>query len=94
MSADKDQLKQQAKRLLAQVDAVLWNNWNPIGCSVPEDEYTTYAGQIVRMLMEGKPREEVVSYLCQAYEQVRGEKTDGFGERLVVDKIMALTAQH
>jgi hypothetical protein len=91
MSAN-EAMRRRAKTLLAQVDAILWTNWNPIGCAVPADEYTAYAGPIVRMLIESRPRAEIEAFLCAAYEQVRGEKTDGFGERLVVDKIMALAA--
>ena len=94
MSAGNEALRRTAKALLRQVDAILWTNWNPIGCAVPEDEYTSYAGPIVRMLIEERPREEIVAYLCQAYEQVRAEKSDGFGERIVAEKLMALTAPH
>lgn len=45
------------------VRKILWADWDPIGCGVPEDEYDDYAPQVLRLLMERKPAHEIAAYL-------------------------------
>ncbi|MGD9980017.1 MAG: hypothetical protein AB7H66_11620 [Hyphomonadaceae bacterium] len=45
------------------INAILWKDWDPIGCGVPEDEYESYVWPVYKLLIDGAPREDVVAYL-------------------------------
>lgn len=45
------------------VRKILWEDWDPIGCGVPQDEYDDYVGPVMRLLSERKPAAEVADYL-------------------------------
>jgi hypothetical protein len=51
------------KRQLRDVNLILWAAWDPIGCGVPTDEYESYAPQILGLLRQGSPIEEVMAML-------------------------------
>ncbi|MBK8544060.1 MAG: hypothetical protein IPL62_11195 [Caulobacteraceae bacterium] len=42
---------------------ILWEDWDPIGCGVPKDEYDDYVGPVLRLLVENKPALDVANYL-------------------------------
>lgn len=42
---------------------ILWQDWDPIGCGVPQDEYDDYVGPVMRLLSERKPAAELADYL-------------------------------
>jgi hypothetical protein len=53
--------------IAAKVGEILYYIWDPIGVAgVPEarDEYDGYVPQVVRMLIDGKGKEEIARYLC------------------------------
>lgn len=72
------------------VRKILWEDWDPIGCGVPMDEYDDYVPAVLRLLIERKPAEMVADYLrVTAAETIGCPVSD---ERLahVVDQLMAL----
>jgi hypothetical protein len=72
------------------VRKILWEDWDPIGCGVPPDEYDDYAPQVIRLLLEGESRAAVVDYLrFTAAETIQCPVSE---EKLalVADKLMAL----
>ncbi len=72
------------------VRKILWEDWDPIGCGVPADEYDDYAPQVIRLLLEGKSRAAVVDYLrFTAAETIQCPVSE---EKLALaaDKLMAL----
>jgi hypothetical protein len=50
------------------VNRVLHDDWNPIGFQAPDDEYSTYAGTVGRMLHEGSSVPDIADYLGSARE--------------------------
>jgi len=72
------------------VRKILWEDWDPIGCGVPADEYDDYAPEVMRLLLAGVSREAVADYLrVTAAETIQCPVSE---ERLAgaVDKLMAL----
>jgi len=45
------------------INTILWKDWDPIGCGVPEDEYEGYVWPVYKLLIEGARREDVANYL-------------------------------
>lgn len=56
MSAD-------VKADLKRINAILWCDWDPIGCGVPEDEYESYAPEVLRLLNSGAARDVMIAHL-------------------------------
>lgn len=72
------------------VRRILWEDWNPIGCGVPRDEYDDYVPVVMRLLLERKGRATLVEYLrVTAAETIGCPVSD---EKLVhvADALMAL----
>lgn len=60
--------KKTSRFLIAQVDSVLWEVWDPIGVNdAPEarDEYTSYAPAVAQMLRSGASDVEIERHLAQ-----------------------------
>jgi len=53
-----------AKEIQSEIRKVLLDDWNPIGCSVPSDEYDTYIGGIYRLLFQGASISELAEHLA------------------------------
>lgn len=62
------------KAVVAEVNAILYNEWAPIGFIglLPEDEYETYATRVVSMLASGAEQEEIASYLARTAASITG----------------------
>lgn len=74
------------------VREILWRDWDPIGCGVPEDEYDDYVPPVVAMLTQGKAREDVGDYLrVTAAETIACPVSEQKLAR-VLDKLFALRA--
>lgn len=72
------------------INTILWKDWDPIGCGVPEDEYESYVWPVYKMLIDGAPREALVEHLrFIANEHIMSPAPE---DRLqtVVDKLLAL----
>ncbi len=46
-----------------QVDHILWTEWDPIGCGVPDDEYSSYAPVVAEKAIKGETAKQIMSYL-------------------------------
>jgi hypothetical protein len=46
-------MTKEQKNIFIQIDKILWENWNPIGCGVPKDEYQGYTPQIFQLKIQG-----------------------------------------
>ena len=74
----------------AAIRKILHEDWDPIGCGVPEDEYDSYVWPIYALLVRNAGREDVMSYLRRAAdEQIRCSVSE-LKLGVVVDKLMAL----
>lgn len=72
------------------INTILWKDWDPIGCGVPEDEYESYVWPVYKLLIDGAPREKVADYLRMiADEHITVSVPTERLER-VVDKLVAL----
>ncbi len=72
------------------VRAILWRDWDPIGCGVPEDEYDDYVPPVVAMLTQGKTRADVADYLRVTAAETIACPVSEEKLALVVDKLFAL----
>jgi len=76
------------------IRTILWRDWDPIGCGVPEDEYDDYVGPVYELLKRGADRARIHAYLLETATETIGvppvtqHTRDGL-ER-AVDKLMAL----
>lgn len=72
------------------INAVLWRDWDPIGCGVPEDEYESYVWPVYKLLIDGAPREAIAGYLRETADRAITVTVPENRLQLVVDKLMAL----
>jgi hypothetical protein len=75
------------------VRKVLWEDWDPIGCGVPQDEYDEYAGPVLRLLMEGKPGADIADYLRMTASVTIGCPVSEDKLASVVDKLLGLRSE-
>lgn len=83
-------MRRDPKAEASAINAILWRDWDPIGCGVPDDEYADYVWPVYKLLKAGAPRADVEARLRQIADEdllcsVPEEKL-----RRVVDKLMAL----
>jgi len=72
------------------INSILWKDWDPIGCGVPEDEYESYVWPVYKLLIDGAPREAVTEYLRVTATAVIAVSVPQDRLEAVVDKLMAL----
>lgn len=72
------------------INAILWRDWDPIGCGVPEDEYESYVWPVYKLLIDGADRESVAEHLRLVACENVGLSVPEKRLSLVVDKLMAL----
>jgi hypothetical protein len=75
------------KRQLRDVNLILWSAWDPIGCGVPTDEYQSYAPQILGLLRNEPPIEEVIAMLSALRTKQIGLEPDQTTDRDVALKL-------
>ena len=82
-----------AKADFAKVRTILHDEWDPIGCGVPEDEYDSYAWLVLAMLKRKADRSEVEAYLRWAADE--NMRCPVPAERLasVLDRLMVLEVE-
>ena len=83
-------MKRDTKAETRAVNAILWRDWDPIGCGVPEDEYESYVWPVYKLLIDGAPPEQVADYLRWAAQTQIALPSPEDRMGLVVDKLMAL----
>ena len=72
------------------INAILWKDWDPIGCGVPEDEYESYVWPLYALLIDGARAEAVANYLRWVAETLIEIPVAEERVALAVDKLMAL----
>jgi hypothetical protein len=72
------------------INQILWRDWDPIGCGVPEDEYESYVWPVYKLLIDGKPRAEIEAYLRRVADEYITLSVPEERLRLVIDKLLAL----
>jgi hypothetical protein len=72
------------------INSILWQDWDPIGCGVPEDEYESYLWPVYKLLIDGAPREAVAEYLRVAADEAITVSVPEYRLQAVVDKLIAL----
>jgi hypothetical protein len=83
-------MSRNAKAEARAINAILWQDWDPIGCGVPEDEYESCVWPVYKLLTDGAPREDVVAYLRRAGDENITVSVPEERLQRVVDKLMAL----
>jgi hypothetical protein len=56
-------MTRRAYPLWTSVRWVLWAEWDPIGCGVPEDEYDAYVPAVVHKIIAQEGAESIAAYL-------------------------------
>lgn len=72
------------------INTILWRDWDPIGCGVPEDEYESYVWPVYKLLIDGAPRRAIEDYLRETADEVITVSVSENRLRAVVDKLLAL----
>ena len=75
----------------AAIRTILHQDWDPIGCAVPEDEYDSYVWPVLGLLQEGALREVIADYLQRTADETIGCPVPPERLAIVLDKLMALT---
>ena len=60
------------RKLYKEIDKLLWEEWNPIGGFVPEDEYQSYVPAILRLKMQNADEQTIARKLFE-YETISME---------------------
>jgi hypothetical protein len=82
-------MKRDTKAETRAINAILWKDWDPIGCGAPEDEYEGYVWPVYELLIDGQSRDAVAEHLRRvARTQIEMQVPEA---RLaaVVDKLIA-----
>lgn len=64
--------RQDVKTFIRQVDRLLWEEWDPIGFGVPEDEYTSYALVVAGKALNGESLQKILDYMDWAESENMG----------------------
>lgn len=72
------------------INTILWRDWDPIGCGVPEDEYESYVWPVYKLLIDDEPREKVADYLRWVADAHITVSVSEDRLQVVVDKLMGL----
>ncbi len=75
------------------VRRILWEDWDPIGCGVPQDEYDDYVGPVLRLLLERKPAGAIADYLRVTAAETIGCPVSEHKLAVVVDKLLGLRGE-
>jgi hypothetical protein len=81
--------------LTQRVNRILREDWDPIGCGVPDDEYATYAANVATLIRRADTRspalfDAIFSYLEHVETEVITCRVSRFKRRMVTGKLMGL----
>ena len=83
-------MKADTKAAAKAINAILWRDWDPIGAGAPEDEYESCVWPVYKLLVEGKPREDIAACLAAAAENLMSIPVPEERLNKVVDKLISL----
>ena len=72
-------IKREYKRLITEIIAILFNDWDPIGVSSNPnllDEYDRYAYRVIQMLLKNRSVQDIANLLRSIEEEEIGCTTD------------------
>ena len=72
------------------INMILWKDWDPIGCGVPDDEYRSYVWPTYKLLIDGASRADVAAYLRWVADEYITMPVPEERLNQVVDKLLAL----
>lgn len=78
------------KAELRAVNTILWKDWDPIGCGVPEDEYESYAPDVLRLLKDNAGRATLAAHLQSVAKESLSCPISEARAAGVADKLLAL----
>jgi hypothetical protein len=84
-----EHVRREVRRLLPAVRRILWEDWDPIGCGVPEDEYDDYVPDVVRLLLEGADPEVLERHLRETAKAYMAVSVPERRLATVVEKLIA-----
>ena len=79
--------------LWAPVRKILWEEWDPIGCGVPEDEYDSYVWPVVGKVHHGASLEEVANYLSEVRTETIGMGPNRDSDMAIAAKLVSLRSR-
>ena len=82
-------MSRDTKAEAAAIRAILWSDWDPIGCGVAEDEYDEYIWPIYKLLIEDAARAALEAYLRRVTEDLQIAVIEERQAR-AIDKLLAL----
>jgi hypothetical protein len=85
-----DEARRRYQRDFALVRKILGEDWDPIGCGVPEDEYDSYAPEIIRLLYDGVDARRLSDYLGRVAREAMSCKVPEARLELASGKLVAL----
>ena len=75
---------------LKAINLILWRDWDPIGCGVPEDEYQSYAPGVLRLLEGGADCHKLAAHLARVAQESMACPISETKAGEVADKLLAL----
>lgn len=84
------------KRVFAEVDAILLEDWDPIGINdEPEarDEYTTYVPGIINLLIADRSRKKLSAYLEELESDWMGVRVPSERRVAVAKKLLSVSIE-
>lgn len=82
--------RRMVRDLFRQVQAILHQDWDPIGAGVPQDEYDSYAWSVLELLQNQTPRREIEIYLRWAANEAMQSPVPEDRLSAVMDRLMQL----
>ena len=82
--------RQSHKHALKRINAILRQDWNPIGFPVPGDEYESYAPPILRLLLNGADQTALTAWLFVTAADTIGSPISRAHAASVAQKLLSL----
>ena len=84
--------RDRVRRLMSAVDQILWDEWDPIGVNeLPRDEYSSYVGPIVTLLLRESDAAEIAAHLEQIEKVTIGCSRGDEVRRRVVERLKSIS---
>jgi hypothetical protein len=85
-----DDGRRQFKKDFVLVQKVLWEDWDPIGCGVPKDEYDAYVPGVIGKLRHGADESALVAHLDEVGREWMGAELSDDHLRRVAARLLEL----
>jgi hypothetical protein len=75
------------KKIFQQVKKILFKDWDPIGCDVPNDEYDSYVPAVIGLLLKYSSEKDIMKHLDEVGRKMMNTKVDSKNLKLVAIKL-------